>query len=149
MSHTITGTLRKATFIKSGVGQNGESTMFGLELSEMIKDKQGNVLGQMVKCKTIKNNVKRPFIEVKVPLYYGFGIDRSLDLLQLARDLTIVDYKSGWYSYNEHRFREADLVELIKTDEEFRSRAETASMAICLAALKASGVDVPSSHHQS
>lgn len=36
--HIVTGELRKATYIKSGVGKNGESTMFGIELSEMIKD---------------------------------------------------------------------------------------------------------------
>ena len=40
--HVITGKLRKQTFIKAGVGQNGESTMYGLELSEMIKDKNGD-----------------------------------------------------------------------------------------------------------
>ena len=40
--HVITGQLRKQTFIKAGVGQNGESTMYGLELSEMIKDKNGD-----------------------------------------------------------------------------------------------------------
>jgi hypothetical protein len=38
--HVVTGQLRKATFIKSGVGQGGESTMYGLELSEMIKDQK-------------------------------------------------------------------------------------------------------------
>lgn len=40
--HVITGQLRKQTFIKPGVGQNGESTMYGLELSEMIKGKDGS-----------------------------------------------------------------------------------------------------------
>lgn len=36
--HIVTGTLRRDTFIKSGVGKDGQSTMFGLELSEVIKD---------------------------------------------------------------------------------------------------------------
>lgn len=36
--HIIHGELRKATFIKSGVGKDGGSTMYGVELSEMIKD---------------------------------------------------------------------------------------------------------------
>lgn len=36
--HVVTGELRKATYIKSGVGKDGGSTMFGIELSEMIKD---------------------------------------------------------------------------------------------------------------
>ena len=37
--HTVTGNLRKAPYIKQGVGQNGESTLFIVELSEMIKDR--------------------------------------------------------------------------------------------------------------
>jgi len=36
--HIVTGELRKDTFIKQGVGKDGKSTMFGLELSEMVKD---------------------------------------------------------------------------------------------------------------
>jgi len=40
MSHTITGLLRKPTFIKPGCGQDGQSTMFVIELSELVKDYQ-------------------------------------------------------------------------------------------------------------
>ena len=36
--HIVHGELRKAPFIKSGVGADGQSTMFGIELSEIIKD---------------------------------------------------------------------------------------------------------------
>lgn len=36
--HTIYGELRKAPFVKPGCGQDGQSTMFIVELSEMIKD---------------------------------------------------------------------------------------------------------------
>lgn len=38
--HIISGELRKAPYIKPNVGQNGESTLFIVELSEMIKDRQ-------------------------------------------------------------------------------------------------------------
>jgi len=38
--HIIHGELRKAPFIKTGCGQDGQSTMFIIELSEMIKDRQ-------------------------------------------------------------------------------------------------------------
>lgn len=37
MSHTVSGKLRKAPFIKTGCGPNGDSTMYVIELSEMIK----------------------------------------------------------------------------------------------------------------
>lgn len=38
MAHTVSGTLRKAPFIKDGCGQDGQSKMYGIELSEMVKD---------------------------------------------------------------------------------------------------------------
>lgn len=38
MSHTVSGKLRKAPFIKTGCGPQQDSTMYVIELSEMIKD---------------------------------------------------------------------------------------------------------------
>lgn len=38
--HVIHGELRKTPFVKPGCGQDGQSTMFIVELSEMIKDRQ-------------------------------------------------------------------------------------------------------------
>ena len=40
--HVIHGELRKAPYVKSGLGQDGQSTMFIVELSEVIKDRQTN-----------------------------------------------------------------------------------------------------------
>lgn len=36
--HIVHGQLRKAPYVKAGVGKDGQSTMFAVELSEMIKD---------------------------------------------------------------------------------------------------------------
>jgi hypothetical protein len=38
--HIIHGELRKAPFVKTGCGQDGQSTMFIVELAEVIKDRQ-------------------------------------------------------------------------------------------------------------
>lgn len=38
--HIVSGELRKAPFIKPGCGQDGQSTMFAVELSEVMKDYQ-------------------------------------------------------------------------------------------------------------
>ncbi|AUS00298.1 nucleic acid-binding, OB-fold protein [Vibrio phage 1.273.O._10N.286.54.C7] len=37
MAHTVSGKLRKAPYIKTGCGPQGDSTMYAIELSEMIK----------------------------------------------------------------------------------------------------------------
>lgn len=38
MAHIVAGKLRKPTFIKDGCGPDGQSKMYGIELSEVIKD---------------------------------------------------------------------------------------------------------------
>lgn len=38
MTHVVSGKLRKQPFIKPGVGQDGQSTLYIIELSEVIKD---------------------------------------------------------------------------------------------------------------
>ena len=38
MSHIVSGKLRKAPFIKDGCGQDGQSRMYAIELSEVNKD---------------------------------------------------------------------------------------------------------------
>lgn len=94
--------------------------------SQLIKDPAGNVIGQMVICKVIKNNMARPFREVSVPIIYGKGIDKSLDLLQLAKDLCIIEYSNGWYTLVNDEFpegkrqREADMLDLIRANKEYR-----------------------------
>ncbi|AUR89483.1 hypothetical protein NVP1123O_54 [Vibrio phage 1.123.O._10N.286.48.F3] len=40
MAHVVSGKLRKPPFIKEGVGQDGQSKMYAIELSEMTKDYQ-------------------------------------------------------------------------------------------------------------
>ena len=37
MAHVVSGRIRKAPYIKTGCGPQGESTMYAIELSEMIK----------------------------------------------------------------------------------------------------------------
>ena len=41
--HIIFGELRKAPFIKTGCGQDGQSTMFIIELAEVIKQERKHI----------------------------------------------------------------------------------------------------------
>jgi len=93
----------------------------------LLKDKDtGDIYGQMTKCKVMKNNQAIPFREVEVPIIYGRGIDRALDLLQICRDIGIIDYSNGWYMIIDEenpegkRFREKDVLDRIKNDTPYR-----------------------------
>jgi recombination protein RecA len=97
--------------------------------ADILKTTKGDPYGQMTQCEIIKNNMARPFRKVTVPLIWGKGIDKALDLAQLARDLGVVDYASGWYITNYQcedkdtfkRLREADFLEVLRTDKEYRA----------------------------
>jgi len=90
-----------------------------------IKNANGDKIGQRVRAKIVKNNVNRPEITVSFPIIYGQGIDSDLDMLEFARDLGIIPYQKGWYTVpladgEEKRMREAKVIDMFRTDEEFR-----------------------------
>lgn len=95
---------------------------------DLIKDKNnGNaIVGQMTKCYVVKNNQGLSYKEVEIPIIYGKGISRALDLLQIARDLAVIDYTSsgGWYTYEfgdtTKKLHEAELLDIIRTNKEYR-----------------------------
>lgn len=104
-------------------------------MSGLIKNGESDeVIGQMVRCRTIKNNVNRPFITVEIPIIYGKGIDSTLDMLQMARDMGIVPYNKGWFTLKigeeEKRIRESALYEMIATTEEMRKNIVTQAKAM-------------------
>jgi len=95
--------------------------------ADIIKDTKGNSYGQNTQCEVIKNNMARPFRKVTVPIIWGKGIDKALDLAQLARDLCVVEYSKGWYitdygseSGEMKRMREAQFLDVLRTDKEYR-----------------------------
>jgi recombination protein RecA len=63
-----------------------------------IVDGDGNIIGHKVKCKVVKNNQGLPFREVEVPIIYGRGIDRTLDLYQVCVDLGVIDKNGAWHT---------------------------------------------------
>ena len=95
---------------------------------DILKDSDGNPYGQMTQCEIIKNNMARPFRKVSIPIIWGKGINKTLDLLQLGRDLGIVEYSKGWYVFQPEedvegiRKREADMLTIINTQQPYREK---------------------------
>ncbi|RNC71805.1 MAG: recombinase RecA [Desulfuromonadales bacterium] len=75
-----------------------------LDIRKIATLKQGdNVVGSRTKVKVVKNKVAPPFKEVEFDIYYGEGISRLGDLLDLAVDRKIVDKSGAWFSYGSDR----------------------------------------------
>jgi len=68
-----------------------------------IKGKNDERIGHKAKVKVVKNKLAPPFREATVEVYYGEGISREADLLNLGEELEIVKKSGSWYSFGNVR----------------------------------------------
>jgi recombination protein RecA len=68
-----------------------------------IKGKGDERIGHKAKVKVVKNKLAPPFREAIVEIYYGEGISREADLLNLGEELGVVKKSGSWYSYGNIR----------------------------------------------
>ena len=67
--------------------------------SEAIK-RGTEIIGNKVNVKVAKNKVAAPFKTTSVEIYYGEGISRISEIIQLGVDFEIIDKSGAWFSYN-------------------------------------------------
>lgn len=64
-----------------------------------LKDKEGNVIGNHVKVKVVKNKLAPPFRIAEFDIMYGRGISRAGETIDIGVDLDIIGKSGAWYSY--------------------------------------------------
>lgn len=67
-----------------------------------IKDGE-TIIGNRTKIKVVKNKIAAPFREVEVDIFYGKGISRESDILDLGVQQTVLEKSGSWYSYKGER----------------------------------------------
>ena len=65
--------------------------------------KDGEVIGNRVRAKVVKNKVSPPFRQAEFDLMYGEGVSREGCIIDMAVDCGVCKKSGAWYTYGEER----------------------------------------------
>jgi recombination protein RecA len=68
---------------------------------ETIKTPSGDILGNRVNVKVVKNKMAPPFHKAEFDIMYNEGISRSGSILDVALGYDIIEKRGSWFSYGK------------------------------------------------
>ncbi len=75
------------------------SVRIDIRRKDAIKDAAGNVIGNNVKVKVVKNKVAPPFVEAEFEILYNHGINKEGSIIECGLTAGVVDKKGAWIQF--------------------------------------------------
>ena len=98
-----------------------------MEIRKIGSIKEGtNTLGHRAKVKVVKNKLAPPFKEVEFDIYFGEGISKEAELIDLGLAMGIIERSGSWYSYKGERLGQGreNVRKLLKENKELAREIE-------------------------
>ena len=90
-----------------------------VEVSKTLAKEGTEAYGNVTKIKTIKNKMAAPFKGVEFEIVFGVGIDRVLEIIDMANQLEILRKYGKTITYNEIKYDVDEFRTLLEDNDEF------------------------------
>jgi len=75
-----------------------------LEVRRVTSIKSGEEeIGNIIEVKVVKNKVAPPFKRAQVSIYFGEGVSREGEIVDMATSLNIIEKTGAWYAYGNSK----------------------------------------------
>ncbi|MGB9735966.1 MAG: recombinase RecA [bacterium] len=75
-----------------------------IEIRRINNIKEGDtIIGTRTKVKIVKNKVAPPFRESEFDIYYGEGISKIGEIIDIGTEIKAIDKSGAWYTFNNER----------------------------------------------
>ena len=101
------------------------SVRIDVRKADQIKN-GGEILGNRVKCKIVKNKVAPPFRTAEFDILYGKGISRAGELIDMGVMLDVIKKSGAWFYYNGEKLGQGrdKARQLLEENEELFAEIE-------------------------